>query len=212
MFAPFSPLSPMSPISPVLVPYPFVYPMVSPLQSFALPVIPGPLPMTPPPTMQPTPTPKVPPSAKNNLTVVTSVAQPIATSQSYSPHRVVDGATLLPTGSHRVDNVTAARAVVRPLSTPPTPVHGPDASIAKVRNRRLEPTSCPVLIHACSYSPRRCREAARRSEVDGHPFRIRIQAISYTFWKTVSSFSGILDSVVVTLLIPRNALARAALW
>ncbi|KAJ8480675.1 hypothetical protein ONZ51_g6510 [Trametes cubensis] len=30
MFAPFSPLSPMSPISPVLVPYPFVYPMVSP--------------------------------------------------------------------------------------------------------------------------------------------------------------------------------------
>ena len=137
MFAPFSPLSPMSPISPVLVPYPFVYPMVSPLQPFALPVIPGPLPMTPPPTMQPTPTLKVPPSAKNNLTVVTSVARPIATAQPYSPHRVVDGATLLPTGSHRVDNATAARAVVRPLSTPPTPVHGPDASIAKVRNRRL---------------------------------------------------------------------------
>ncbi|KAI0333684.1 hypothetical protein GY45DRAFT_1244261 [Cubamyces sp. BRFM 1775] len=136
MFAPFSPLSPMSPISPVLVPYPFVYPMVSPLQSFALPVLPGPLPMTPPPMMQPTPTPKALHSAKNSLTVVTNVAQPIATSQPYSPHRVVDGATLHerthPAGSYRVDNLTASRTVVRPLSTPPTPVHGPDTGIAKL--------------------------------------------------------------------------------
>ncbi|KAI0670881.1 hypothetical protein C8Q78DRAFT_973834 [Trametes maxima] len=139
--------SPLSPISPILVPYPFMYPIMSPLQPFALPAVPGPAPVTPSPTIQPAPTPRAKPthSAKNsltNLTVLTTIAhaQPIARPHMYSPHRVVDGATLVerelpPTSAarYRADNMWAAgRAVARPLSTPPTPMHGPDAGIAKL--------------------------------------------------------------------------------
>ncbi|KAI0648151.1 hypothetical protein C8Q79DRAFT_1008500 [Trametes meyenii] len=141
--------SPLSPISPVLVPYPFMYPVMSPLQPFALPAVPGPAPATPPPTIQPAPTPRAKPTAHSakssltNLTVVTTMAhaQPAARPHSgsylYSPHRVVDGGTLLERelapARYRVDGMWAAtRAVARPLSTPPTPVHGPDAGIAKL--------------------------------------------------------------------------------
>ncbi|KAI0365708.1 hypothetical protein BV20DRAFT_972778 [Pilatotrama ljubarskyi] len=126
-------------ISPVLVPYPIMYPAMSPVHTFALPALPGPLPVTPPPTMQPTPTPKSMHASKNSLTqltVVTTVAQPIAMPHAYSPHRVVDGSTLLdrewPAGTYRSENLWAGRSIVRPLSSPSTPVHGPDVGVAKL--------------------------------------------------------------------------------
>ncbi|KAI0632314.1 hypothetical protein C8Q77DRAFT_1158953 [Trametes polyzona] len=130
--------SPISPISPVLLPYPIMYPILSPLQPYALPALPGPIPVeSPPPTVHPTPTPSAH-RAKNSLTkltVVTTVAQPVATiPHGYSPHRVVDGSTLLdrepPHDAYRAD--WAARTVIRPLSTPPTPMHGSDLGVAKL--------------------------------------------------------------------------------
>ncbi|KAI0354869.1 hypothetical protein OH77DRAFT_366946 [Trametes cingulata] len=127
-------------ISPVLVPYPVMYPTMSPVSTFALPALPGPVPVTPPPTMQPTPTPqKSMHKSKNSLTqltVVTTIAQPLAMSHAYSPHRVVDGSTLLdrepPAGSYRAENLWAGRSIVRPLSSPSTPAHGPDVGVAKL--------------------------------------------------------------------------------
>ncbi|KAI8994203.1 hypothetical protein BD414DRAFT_411800 [Trametes punicea] len=129
--------SPVPLISPMMVPCPFVYPIVSPVPTFALPSLPGPLPVTPP--IQPAPTPKARHAMKNsltNLTVVNAFAQPMVVPHGYSPHRFVDGSTLLerepPPGGYRVDNMWASRSVARPLSTPPTPVHGPEVGIAKL--------------------------------------------------------------------------------
>ena len=135
--------SPLSPISPILVPYPYIYgPLISPVQPFALPAMPGPAPPSPSPVIQPVPTPKARHSGKNSLTgltIITSVAQP--TPQAYAPHRTVDGSTLLdrdpPDGSYRAENAWAARAIPRPLSTPPTPAHtGQEVGIAKVSSSR----------------------------------------------------------------------------
>ncbi|KAI9058257.1 hypothetical protein FKP32DRAFT_1582082 [Trametes sanguinea] len=133
--------SAVSPISPMIVPYSFIYPMLSPVQSFVLPTLPGPLPVSPPPAIQSAPTPKGRHTAKNSmtgLTVYTTAPPSMISSHPYSPHRVVDGTTLLdrdlPTHYH-VDNMCqwSARTMVRPLSTPPTPVHAPgEVSIAKL--------------------------------------------------------------------------------
>lgn len=128
--------SPISPISPVLIPYPVMYPFVPSIQAFAFPTLPTGLPMAPPASIQAAPTPKAMHRTKKSLTLATTAAQPVAMPQAYSPHRIVDGSTLLdrepPTGMYRPDGIWAARSVVRPLSTPPTPVHGPDVGVARV--------------------------------------------------------------------------------
>ncbi|KAL1950690.1 hypothetical protein VTO73DRAFT_5814 [Trametes versicolor] len=128
--------SPISPISPVLVPYPVMYPFVPSIQAFAFPSLPTGLPMAAPSAIQTAPTPKAMHRAKKSLTLITPAAQPVAMPQAYSPHRIVDGSTLLdrepPAGMYRPDGIWAARSVVRPLSTPPTPVHGPDVGVARL--------------------------------------------------------------------------------
>lgn len=135
----FSPITPISPVSPVLVPYPLMYPFVSPFPTYPLPTLPSYPAVPSPPTTLPPPASKAIHRAKRSstgLTVVTSLAPVIAAPSPYSPNRVVDGSTLLgrelPSGKHK-DTLRVARAVVRPLSTPPTPVHGPDVGVAKVR-------------------------------------------------------------------------------
>lgn len=165
--------SPISPISPVLVPYPVMYPFVPSIQAFAFPTLPTGLPMAAPSAMQAAPTPKAMHRAKKSLTLITPAAQPVAMPQAYSPHRIVDGSTLLdrepPAGMYRPDGVWAARSVVRPLSTPPTPVHGPDVGVARV--------SLPCCIRGCigSCSPTALRrgDALRRLRASPAPPRAR---------------------------------------
>lgn len=154
--------SPISPISPVLVPYPVMYPFVPSIQAFAFPTLPTGLPMAAPSAIQAAPTPKTMHRAKKNLALVTTAAQPVAMRQAYSPHRIVDGSTLLdrepPAGMYRPDGIWAARSVVRPLSTPPTPVHGPDAGVARVSYPRCT-RRC---IRSCSPTALRRGDALRR--------------------------------------------------
>ncbi|KAI0826853.1 hypothetical protein BC628DRAFT_1319338 [Trametes gibbosa] len=128
--------SPISPISSVLVPYPGMYPFVSPVPAFA----PHTLPCPPSVAFLPaiTPTPHCAKNSHTGSTAITSVIQAMAAPHPYSPHQVVDGSTLfgqeLPLSHHwHSDHLRVAHAIVRPLSTPPTPVHGPDVGGAKVR-------------------------------------------------------------------------------
>ncbi|RPD77928.1 hypothetical protein L226DRAFT_568908 [Lentinus tigrinus ALCF2SS1-7] len=117
----YSPISPI--LSPVMFAYPVVYPTLSPPQPFALPaVIP---PQTPksgfmPPNLAITPMPQVQVQASG-------VAYP------YSPHRVVDGTTLTERQPEPyAQGFPATRPVVRPVSTPPTPMQGPDTGVARL--------------------------------------------------------------------------------
>ncbi|RDX50002.1 hypothetical protein OH76DRAFT_505047 [Lentinus brumalis] len=119
----YSPISPL--LSPVVFAYPVMYPTLSPPQHFALPaVIPGcaaPLP--------PSQTPKSgfrPP----NLAIPQIQVQPCGLPYPYSPHRVVDGTTLVERQPEAY--VQAGRPVVRPVSTPPTPMQVPDAGVARL--------------------------------------------------------------------------------
>ncbi|CDO77146.1 hypothetical protein BN946_scf184657.g21 [Trametes cinnabarina] len=132
--------SPVSPISPMVVPYSFIYPLLSPVQPLALPALPGPLPPVANPATQWVPTSKGGHAVKSSacgLTVYSAIPQPSLTPHPYLPHRVVDGSTLLdrelPIGHYHAENMWPARTVVRPLSTPPTPVHAPgEVSVAKL--------------------------------------------------------------------------------
>lgn len=154
--------SPISPISPVLVPYPVMYPFVPSIQAFAFPTLPTGLPMAPPASIQAATTPKGMHRAKKSLTLITPTAQPVAMPQAYSSHRIVDGSTLLdrepPAGMYRPDGIWAARSVVRPLSTPPTPVHGPDVGMARVSY----PRCTRGRIRSCSPTALRRGDAVRR--------------------------------------------------
>ncbi|KAI0755068.1 hypothetical protein C8Q80DRAFT_408552 [Daedaleopsis nitida] len=140
----YSPISPL--LSPVIYAYPVVYPTLSPPQPFALAAMPGNVP--PAASVSPTDTLSIPvpplhmpqhgTAAQSGLTISPVIqVQPSGVPYAYSPHRVVDGTTLIErdgVGAHASDGLlNAARAVVRPVSTPPTPMQGPEAGVARVR-------------------------------------------------------------------------------
>lgn len=147
----YSPLSPL--VSPVVFAYPVMYPTVSPSLPFALPPAPVAAPISP---SHASPEcdyfPKMLPNGRPALTLAPVPVPPHA----YSPHRVVDGSTLAAREQHLlvpyapapldvpapvavpVANgaamLAAGRGVVRPVSTPPTPLqaHAP-GGVARVR-------------------------------------------------------------------------------
>lgn len=140
----YSPMSPL--LSPVVFAYPVVYPTISPTQPFAPPAVAGHLSAASPDTVTPSHTPKSGPTysaMRPNLTITPiSPVQPSGMPYTYSPHRVVDGTTLEnrehesgPQGllEGHLRTASAARAVVRPVSTPPAPIQGPEAGVARVR-------------------------------------------------------------------------------
>lgn len=146
----YSPISPM--VSPVYYAYPVMYPTISPPQPFAHPAMPGHMPSVPPfPAAAIPQTQDSTPQNGRAHTVLPSLvtspdAQPCGLPYpAYSPHRVVDGSTLVdqtqqaylyPEGGLYAETLFAARSMVRPVSTPPYAIHGPEAGVARVRPDR----------------------------------------------------------------------------
>ena len=129
----YSPISPI--LSPVLFAYPVVYPTLSPPQPFALPAV------TPP--SQPPKTGYMPPHLTISPIPIPQIqVQPSGGSAlPYSPHRVVDGTTLAERQLEPYAQAfPATRPVVRPVSTPPTPMQVPDTGVARVRDRQSVPS------------------------------------------------------------------------
>ena len=135
----YSPISPI--LSPVVFAYPVMYPTLSPPQPFAIPATTTHLPAGSPDSV-PTPHTETPQNACTYPAHPSMPIAPIPPAQScglpypYSPHRVVDGTTLSGRDGTQYGEGflhTASRAVVRPVSTPPTPIQGSDAGVARVR-------------------------------------------------------------------------------
>ncbi len=149
----YSPISPM--VSPVYYAYPVMYPTISPPQPFALPAMPGHM-----PSVAPFPAAAIPQTQDDSVqngyahsilpSLMTSPdAQPSGLPYpAYSPHRVVDGSTLVdqaqqpylyPEGGLYAETLSAARSMVRPVSTPPKATN---AGVARVRpDRSFSPLS-----------------------------------------------------------------------
>ena len=146
----YSPLSPGPLVSPVIYAYPIMYPPISPPQPFALSTMLGQAPIGPPPPVAAMPQSQTPKSRRTHSVrpslTITPIMQPSGLPYSaYSPHRIVDGSTLVehghvpqphmyPEGGLYAETLFATRSMVRPMSTPPTPIHGlGEAGIARVR-------------------------------------------------------------------------------
>ncbi|TBU62213.1 hypothetical protein BD310DRAFT_918866 [Dichomitus squalens] len=137
----YSPLSPGPLVSPVIYAYPIMYPPISPPQPFALPEMSGQIPAPPPPPSAAIPESQTPKSRRTHSVrrslTTTPITQPSGLASgypTYSSHRIVDGSTLVesahapqsylyPEGGLYAETLFATRSMVRPVSTPPTPIH-----------------------------------------------------------------------------------------